>query len=148
MSIRYRRAEDLRIALSRGDWILVKKHLTAGETRQIYKRMMRQGATGAEIDPLQVGIAKMVAYLKDWSFNDPDGQPVIIRQQSDDFVASALDNLPVDDFAEVLDAITVHEKTMETEREEEKKMANGNSRSEAISPLPESLVGATNGSPN
>ena len=77
MSIRFRHPETLRLALTRGDWILVKKHLTAGETRRVFRRMIRQGATGDEIDSLQVGLSKMIVYLLDWSFHDADGNPVV-----------------------------------------------------------------------
>jgi len=148
MSSRIRRPETLRLALTRGDWIVVKKHLTAGETRRVFRRMIRKGATGDEIDSLQVGLSKMVVYLVDWSITDADDQPVIIRGQSEDVVADVLEMLDVDSFSEILKAIEAHERTMEDEREEEKKTGTGNSRSDPTSPLLDSLVGATNGSPN
>jgi len=148
MSIRYRQPDSVRLALTQGDWILVKKHLTAGETRRIFRRMIRQGATGDEIDSLQVGLSKMIVYLLDWSFQDANGNPVVIRDQSDQVKADLLENLPVEEFAEVLKAIEVHEKAMEAEREDEKKTDPGNSKSDPTSPLLDSLVGATNGSPN
>ena len=83
--------------------------------------MIRKGATGDEIDSLQVGLSKMVVYLVDWSITDADDQPVIIRGQSEDVVADVLEMLDVDSFAEILKAIETHERTMEAEREEEKK---------------------------
>ena len=148
MSSRIRRPETLRLALTRGDWIVVKKHLTAGETRRVFRRMIRKGATGDEIDSLQVGLSKMVVYLVDWSITDADDQPVIIRGQSEDVVADVLEMLDVDSFAEILKAIETHERTMELEREEEKKTGTGTSTSEAIWPSLASSDGATNGSPN
>ena len=148
MSSRIRRPETLRLALTRGDWIVVKKHLTAGETRRVFRRMIRKGATGDEIDSLQVGLSKMVVYLVDWSITDADDQPVIIRGQSEDVVADVLEMLDVESFAEILKAIETHERTMELEREDEKKTATGNSKSDPTSPLLDSLVGATNGSAN
>jgi len=148
MSSRIRRPETLRLPLSRGDWIVVKKHLTAGETRRVFRRMIRKGATGDEIDSLQVGLSKMVVYLVDWSITDADDQPVIIRGQTEDVVADVLEMLDVESFAEILKAIETHERTMELEREDEKKTGNGSSRLEAISPSLASLDGATNGSAN
>jgi hypothetical protein len=148
MSSRIRRPETLRLALTRGDWIVVKKHLTAGETRRVFRRMIRKGATGDEIDSLQVGLSKMVVYLVDWSITDADDQPVIIRGQSEDVVADVLEMLDVDSFSEILKAIEAHERTMEDEREEEKKTGTGNSKSDPTWPSLASSDGATNGSPN
>jgi hypothetical protein len=148
MSSRIRRPETLRIALTRGDWIVVKKHLTAGETRRVFRRMIRKGATGDEIDSLQVGLSKMVVYLVDWSITDADDQPVIIRGQSEDVVADVLEMLDVDSFAEILKAVETHERTMDAEREDEKKTASGISKSDPTWPSPASLDGATNGSAN
>ena len=148
MCIRYRQPEQVRIPLTQGDWLIVKKHLTAGETRRVFRRMIHKGATGDEIDSLQVGLSKMIVYLLDWSFQDPNGNPVVIRDQSDQVKADVLEDLPVDAFAEVLKAIEAHEKATEAEREDEKKTDTGSNRSEVTSPLLDSLVGATNGSPN
>ena len=148
MSSRIRRPETLRLALTRGDWIVVKKHLTAGETRRVFRRMIRKGATGDEIDSLQVGLSKMVVYLVDWSITDADDQPVIIRGQSEDVVADVLEMLDVESFAEILKAIETHERTMELEREEEKKTGTGSNKSDPTSPLPGSSDGGMNGSPN
>src|SRR6188768_4017526 len=100
MSSRIRRPETLRLALTRGDWIVVKKHLTAGETRRVFRRMIRKGATGDEIDSLQVGLSKMVVYLVDWSITDADDQPVVIRNQPEDVIADVLEMLDVESFAE------------------------------------------------
>jgi hypothetical protein len=148
MSSRIRRPETLRLALTRGDWIVVKKHLTAGETRRVFRRMIRKGATGDEIDSLQVGLSKMVVYLVDWSITDADDQPVIIRGQSEDVVADVLEMLDVDSFAEILNAVEAHERAMEAEREDEKKTATGTSKSDPTWPSLVSLDGGTNGSAN
>ena len=148
MSSRIRRPETLRLPLTRGDWIVVKKHLTAGETRRVFRRMIRQGATGDQIDSLQVGLSKMVVYLVDWSITDADDQPVIIRGQSEDVVADVLEMLDVESFAEILKAIEAHERTMELEREDEKKTATGTSTSDPTWPSLVSSDGGTNGSPN
>jgi len=123
MSIRYRQPEHVRIALTQDDWILVKKHLTAGETRKVFRRMIRKGATGDEIDSLQVGLSKMVVYVLDWSFQDATGQPVVLREQSDDDKADAFENLPTEAFAEILQAVEAHEQAMERERAEERQQA-------------------------
>jgi len=98
MSLRVRRPETIRIALSDGEWILVKKYLTAGEQRAIFRRMMRDGVTGDQIDSVRVGWSKMVGYLLDWSATDPDGKLIAIHDKSEDEIGAALDAMPVDAF--------------------------------------------------
>lgn len=135
MSSRIRRPETVRLEISRGDWLIVKKHLTAGETRRVYRNMVRRGVDGKdEVDPVKVGSSRMSIYLVDWSITDADDQPVVIRGQSDDMIASVLDMLDMDSFAEIRDAIDQHDTAMAIEREEEKKRRDGESKSLATSP--------------
>jgi len=149
MSSRFVRPETVRLEISNGDWLLVKKHLTAGEVRRQWTSTMKAGGDGgAKVDPLKVGLSKMVAYLVDWSLTDADGKPVPIRGQSEDMVGSTLDMLLPDDFSEVLRAIETHEAAMDAARAEEKKILSGATKSDPILPSPESSDGDTNGSPN
>ena len=120
MSRRTRRPETTTLQISQGDWLLVKKHLTAGEQRAIFRRMMRDGITGEQIDSVRVGWSKMIGYLLDWSFEDADGKPIIIRDKSDNEIGQALDALDVDSFREVLKAIEAHEEVVAKELEAEK----------------------------
>jgi hypothetical protein len=101
-----------------GDWLVVKKHLTAGENRAMFAGMMR--ADGEAIDRVKVGLSRIVAYLLDWSIEDADGKPVVIRDQPTNVVASALDALEPDSYREILTAIEAHEEAMEKAREQEK----------------------------
>jgi hypothetical protein len=122
MSVRMRRPETVRLEISQGDWLLVKKHLTAGEQRAIFRRMMRDGITGDRIDSVRVGWSKMIGYLLDWSIQDADGKPVAIAGKSDEEIGAALDALDVDSFKEILHAIEEHEadtnKAMEAEKQD------------------------------
>lgn len=118
MSRRMRRPETARLELSQGDWVLVKKHLTAGETRGMFAGMMR--ADGESIERTKVGLSKILAYLLDWSFEDFDGKPIVIRDQPENVVTSALNGIESDAYSEVLRAIEAHEEAMEQEREAEK----------------------------
>lgn len=146
MSLRARRPETKRIDLSDGEWILVKKHLTAGEQRSIFRRMMREGMTGDQIDSVRVGWSKMVGYLLDWSATDADNHPIVIRDRSEDEVGAALDALDVDSFREILTAIESHEAEMDRARAEEKKILSGALVSSRILPSPSTTAGATSGS--
>jgi hypothetical protein len=133
MGRRIRRPEVVRLEISQGDWLLVKKHLTAGEQRAIFRRMMREGITSDRVDPVRVGWAKMVGYLLDWSIEDADGQPVVIRDKSEEDIGAALDALDVDSFREILAAIDTHEEAMAAELAAEKNGQATGSASSATS---------------
>lgn len=133
MSVRMRKPETVKIDISQGDWLLVKKHLTAGENRAQFARMIRYGTDGAKLDPVLVGHSKIVAYLLDWSVTDADGKPVVIRDQPEDVIAAALDALDIESFKEILAAVEAHDDAMSEARAEEKKAA-GESASSATSP--------------
>lgn len=138
MSSRIRRPETVKLDISQGDWLLVKKHLTAGEQRQIFRRML---ASDGSIEPVNVGLSKMIGYLVDWSITDPDGKKVEISDQSDDVVAAALDSLDVDSYREILTAVETHEKQMQAVRDAEKNGKDGVSTSSPISPSASSWAG-------
>ena len=134
MSRRTRKPETVTLQISQGDWLLVKKHLTAGEQRAIFKRMMRDGLTGDQIDSVRVGWSKMIGYLLDWSFEDADGKPIVIRDKSDDEIGQALDTLTVDAFRDTLTAIEAHEEAMAKELELDKARPTTEVASSATSP--------------
>jgi hypothetical protein len=147
MSSRMRRPETVTLHITRGDWLLVKKHLTAGEQRQMFKRMLT-AKDGTAVEPISVGLSKMVAYLLDWSITDADDKPVVIRDQPDEVIASALDNLDVDSFREIRQAIEAHDEAMDAAREAEKNDQAGESTSSPISSSASEPGGDTNGSMN
>ncbi len=131
MSIRVSKPGSKRLTLSQDDWLDVKTHLTAGEQRGVFARMMRHGVDGDRIDSVKVGLAKMVGYLIDWSFQDTKGDVILIRDQSPDVVESALNAIDTDAYAEALKAIETHEAEMEQARSAEK---NGQAGESASSP--------------
>jgi len=133
MSIRIHRPETVKLSLTRGDWLLVKKHLTAGEQRAIFKRMMRDGITGDQIDSVRVGWSKMIGYLLDWSFQNADGTPIAVADKSDEEIGAALDAIDVDSFREVLKAIEAHEESVAKELEAEQARPTGEVASSATS---------------
>jgi len=125
MGSRYRKQEEMRVTLSGGDWLLVRKHLTAGEERDAQARVIRASTFRAgekpELDLEHIGIAQAVSYLIDWSITDADDRPIGIRDQSYAFVAAALRNQTPESLREILDAIQAHDAAMTAEREHEKK---------------------------
>lgn len=142
---RFVRPETRRIPISEGDWIEVKKRLTAGETRAIYKRMMvlADGHHVPHMDPVQTGLSKIIAYLVDWSLVDDSGKVVPVFEQTDAVVTAALNALDPDSFQEILAAVEKHEDEMEREREAEKNTKDGGSKSSATSPSVAVSAGAT-----
>jgi hypothetical protein len=137
MGSRYRKQEEMRLELSEGDWLLVRKHLTAGEERDAQARVIKAGTIKQgekpEIDLEHLGIAQAVSYLLDWSITDADDKPIRIRDQSYAFVAAALRNQTPESLREILEAVQAHDGAMTAEREHEKKGQGGASERDPTS---------------
>lgn len=142
--IRFVGTNTVRLELTGGDWIRVKERLNVGEQRAAHHRMMIHGTDGSvKVNPLEVGIAIIVAYLVDWSNAD-----MPIRGASVDDVTAILNNLDIDSFSEIRDAIEAHEAAMTAERDQEKKVPTAGSNGAATSPWPSAVAGASTGSEN
>ncbi len=126
---RFVQPEVVRLPLSDGDFLDVKKQLTAGEERQVFSRQIRAQGLGdkAQLDLDQVGKSKIVMYVLGWSFVDATGHPV-------PFSESALDNLDAESFSEIRDAVDAHEAAVEAERAARKNGPTSETTSSAISP--------------
>jgi hypothetical protein len=127
---RYRAQEEHRIELTGGDWLLVRKYLTAGEERASQAKLIKGGAVKAgekpEIDYEQVGVAQAATYLLDWSLLDAKGKPIVIRDQPYDFILAALRDQTPESCREIVEAIQAHEAAMIAERDLEKKTGGVN----------------------
>lgn len=128
--------DAVKLDLTQGDWLLVKRRLNAGERRRVYARMVQSMEPGStKLDPMQVAISKAVEYLLDWgTFSDAAGKPIVIRDKPPAVVESALNSLAPEDFAEIVSAIEAHEAAQDAEREREKNAQGGESGSSAPSP--------------
>jgi hypothetical protein len=137
----YRKQEEVRLELPGGEWLLVRKHLTAGEVRDAQAKVIKAGAFKAgerpELDLEHLGIAQAVSYLLDWSITDVNDNPIRIRDQAYPFVAAALRNMTPEGLQVILDAIQAHDGAMTAEREHEKKVRAG-----ASEPAPTSTSAA------
>ena len=141
------------LRLSRGSWLRVKKHLTAGEQRQVLRGSTKRvicldGVEREQVDPIQAPLAQAVAYLLDWSLVDGEGAPLGIAGLTDAQMLQILDLLPPDDCDEVVRAIDRHDDAMRTLRAAEKKASDGEPTWSATSPSLASSAGATSGSPS
>lgn len=132
MSIRVRRPQTDRLELTDGDFLIVKRDLTAGEQREFLGAAARpvtltqaSAALGhvptIELDPIAAGVATVLAYLLDWSFTDADGRPLVIADQPRAVVKAALDHIDSDAYMEVQKAILAHQTARAAAIAEEKK---------------------------
>jgi hypothetical protein len=134
MGSRFVRPETVKLDLSNGDWVLIRKRLSAGEQRDAFNRAYVQGANGEfVVHPGRIGLSMLSAYLLDWSLTDGDGQQVVIRGESVDVVEATLNSLDPDDFTELRQAVEQHEQRMIAERDAQKKTRAGVTTSSAIS---------------
>ena len=109
---RFVQPDVIRLPLSDGDWIDVKKELNAGEQRRVFSRLVKTMHFNekAEIDAEQVGLSKVVEYVVGWSFTDAAGKPVPVSE-------AAICNLDGDTYQEIVRAVDVHENEVESARE-------------------------------
>jgi len=117
--------------LKNGDWIKVKKRLTVGEQRLAFQKAVGEvNSDGWRRPNLEMqGVSEVHAYILDWGgdgFKDAQGHEV---EPSID----ALLQLDPEDYKEIDEVVKAHIEAMDKEREEQKKIPNGSSESEATS---------------
>jgi len=138
---RFVRPETVRLTLSDGEWLEVKRELNAGEQNHLesgYVKDLKMGDRPT-LDYERVGKTRILEYVTGWSLCGFSGQP-------EPFDESALDLLDQDTYLEILEAIRVHELEISARREARKNGQGGESRSSPISPLPFAVAGASSGS--
>lgn len=125
---RFVKPQTVRLELSDGDWIEVKKELNAGEHRRVFGRLVKDMRAGerAQLDPEQVGLTKVVEYLVAWSLED-NGKPVEITE-------GAINSLDAQTFGEIVKAIDAHEAAVDAEIEARKNAMDGEKASSPTSP--------------
>lgn len=123
---RFVQPETARLELSRGDWLVVRKELNAGQHRRMLARFMKPASfttstTGRDaalqVDQLEATRSTILAYLLDWSLVGPDGTPVVIRGKPVEDIGDALDALDIDSFTEIRVAIEAHAERVALDRE-------------------------------
>lgn len=145
MPTRIRPPETIKLDISNGDWLIVKKHLTAGEQRRIIKGTVQMMAAGQEpvFDPVAADMGFVLAYLLDWSMTDLEEKQIPIRNQPENVITSALESLPFDDYTEIVNAIQAHDVRMKAERDAEKNARTTVSKSLVTSLSPDSSASGT-----
>lgn len=108
--VRFVTPEIVRLPLSEGDWIEVKKRLTVGEARTATTSFIGKfhGDGSRTPNPEMLGMGWVFAYLVRWSFRDANDLPVSVS-------LDALKSLDLDSYREIEEAIEAHEARMATE---------------------------------
>jgi hypothetical protein len=106
--------ERVRLPLSDGDYVDVKKQLTAGEYRRLLYDQFKDTAVGERptLDHAKIGTSKLLAYILGWSFvSVVDQQPIPYDPQDpEELRRSALDDLlDPDTYRELIAAVDAHE---------------------------------------
>jgi len=101
---RFVQPDVVRLSLSEGDWIGVKKRLSVGEERAAFQQIV------GEINPNSgwrkpnvemLGIAEMAAYIVEWSLRDAQDRPVAVS-------VAAIKQLDSATFKEIESALAAH----------------------------------------
>lgn len=126
---RFVKPNTVRLDVSGGDWIEVKRELNAGEHRRVFGRMVKEMKAGqsATLDPEQIGLTKLVEYIVAWSFEDDRGRSVDVSE-------SAINNLDAETYRELQQLIDAHEDGIDAEIEARKNDQAGEKASSPISP--------------
>jgi len=116
--------EEVRLPLSDGDYIDVKKHLNAGEYRKLLYDQFKENPDGDKvvIDHTKIGISKLLAYLLGWSFCGRNNDPLPYNvEQPEDIRRAAIDGVDPDTYRELIAAVNAHEEREEQALEAKKK---------------------------
>lgn len=126
--LRFVQPELVRLALTEDDYIDVKVELTAGEERAAFARMTTSLEAGKapQLNPEQVELSTLLAYIVRWSFADKDGRPVEVSE-------SALQALDSETFRELFEAVTAHEQQVLAKKKASRDAGN---KSSPTSPSP------------
>jgi len=126
------KADTVRLPLTEGDWIEVRRELTIGQARNIYSESYRVTETGSTIDPQIASFARAATWITAWSLIGMDGMAIAwpinlpLRKK-----VAILEQLDVDTMVEIEAAIAQHERDVEKVTE---KNATGEVASEPTSP--------------
>ena len=116
----------IRLPLSRGDYLIVKQRLNAGETLDLFARVELLAGAGlddtvSEVTRRLLKVQKLplvfvTTYLIDWILTDLDGAVIPVRGQSADAIDAALRLLDYDSLVEVQNACMAHDAATRQEK--------------------------------
>lgn len=129
----------VRLSLSDGLFIDVKRRLNVGEQQDMFAAMAPFLTSGEkpQLKSQAVMTAKVLAYLIGWSLTDDDVPVPMSPALSDETRLSTLRSLDPDVFREIREAIDAHEDAIEKEIEQRKNGHSGDGNSSKTSPSPD-----------
>lgn len=114
--------EEVRLELSEGDYVDVKRTLNAGEYRKMVYDQFKDTDEKTVLDHSKVGMTKLLAYLLGWSFTGRDGDRIPYRiDQPEEIRRATIDSLDQDTYRELIAAVNAHEAREEAALEAKKK---------------------------
>jgi hypothetical protein len=129
----------IRLVLSEGEWIDVKRELNAGEARHMHAAAAKETPIGARrvLDLERVGLVIVLEYLVDWSLLGTDGKtPEPVSE-------SAIKGLDQETYDELEALVGAHDAANASERRARKNGQDGEKGSAAISPSPDAAAGVS-----
>jgi hypothetical protein len=116
--------ETVRLPISDGDFIEIKKHLTHGEREDMSAFLMPKMTPGEklEVNTRDVRTVQVLFYVVRWSLTDDDGVPLPMAPQLPEAERyRIIRDLDGDTFDEIFAAVQKHQ----TDMEQEKKLKAG-----------------------
>lgn len=128
--------DTVRLDLSDGDFLIVRKELNAGEHRDMWVRVMKPVTLPTDgrlpdlparpqVDAFRAPVAEVLAYLVEWSLVDEHGTVVSLRGKDTAFIEAALNNIDLDSFAEIVAAVQAYDRACTAAREGRKANPTG-----------------------
>jgi hypothetical protein len=118
--------EEVRLPLSDGDYIDVKKELNAGEYRKLLFDQFKDAPSSDAVilDPAKIGISKLLAYILGWNLVGFHNEPLPYRiDQPEEVRRATIDSLDKSTYRELIAAVTAHEAAEDARLEAQKKTA-------------------------
>jgi hypothetical protein len=113
------KTETVRVPLSEGDWIDIKRVLTVGEERDIIARSVREVRPDGsyKLDDQTFSFTAAAIYILGWSLLGLDGQPIPWPATKPlDKRVDVLRALDADTLKEIEDALASHRERQEAEK--------------------------------
>jgi uncharacterized protein (DUF2336 family) len=146
---RFVQPETRTLHISDGDTITVRKRLNTGQSRRFINSLeVSEDGKPARRNMFAAGMEIVVAYLIDWTLVGSDGKHVDIDGLNADSLREILDDLDLETFSEIRDAISQHMTSEASAQEVEKNGQGGATGSSAISPSRADAAGDTSGLPS
>jgi hypothetical protein len=135
--------EQVRLTLTNGKYVDIKKRLNHGETEDLFARM---SPYGVGVNRREVRTAKIAAYLLGWNLTKK-GVPVPMGPPDGDLPENVrtdtIRNLTSERAVEIHKAIEAHEEADATKRADLKKTSDGKPAADPISPSPSEPAGTS-----